>query len=215
MGIAYDKRWWVIARRRLPLACGGGFSAAQRCGATAIMACCFGLRRRLRDTEHDVYLYPAPPGGEVLLQYGGELRPELVYGGDSAAPTRAGAGEGIGTRQLDEVAPTFRCTPKEVGAECAICLETLAKGEEIRRLPRCGHTFRSECIRQWLTNSTVCPTCMQPALPEGHVVQPTASAASSSHSVETRVVRVHSYRRGRRVHLTPSGYATTLPHLRR
>lgn len=43
---------------------------------------------------------------------------------------------------------------------CAICLEELERGDEIRVLRRCMHVFHKECIDEWLPNrSVMCPIC--------------------------------------------------------
>lgn len=39
---------------------------------------------------------------------------------------------------------------------CAICLDTL--GNKTSTL-RCGHEFHANCLSQWTTNSSTCPTC--------------------------------------------------------
>jgi len=151
------------------------------------MACCFGRtrvrrRRRLSTTrsassssEHDVFLYPASSGnGEVLLQYGGTLRPELVYGNhlnalgletsSLANATSATGTNTIARKTLDQVAPPLHYNHKSLEAsklasdECSVCLEAFdVKSSIVRTLPRCGHVFHSHCISTWLENSQVCP----------------------------------------------------------
>lgn len=152
------------------------------------MACCFfGRRRRGRSdgSEHDVFLYPILSGsgqGEVLLQYGGTLRPELIYGGGDAAGTVRTSAHTmrparISRRQLDSVAPeyvvgggavsigrrgkrsrakTSQPPPPEPAGECTICLEGFAKGDKTRTL-RCKHAFHSDCILTWLHGAETCP----------------------------------------------------------
>jgi len=44
-------------------------------------------------------------------------------------------------------------------AECSICLHCLNPGDEIRRLPTCGHSFHRSCIDLWLLRSADCPLC--------------------------------------------------------
>ncbi|KAG5180175.1 hypothetical protein JKP88DRAFT_324955, partial [Tribonema minus] len=46
-----------------------------------------------------------------------------------------------------------------LGAECGVCMERYAAGEEARTLP-CGHAFHSkDCILPWLQQHGTCPTC--------------------------------------------------------
>ncbi|OWM77283.1 RING-H2 finger protein ATL39-like [Punica granatum] len=49
--------------------------------------------------------------------------------------------------------------------ECAVCLSVVEDGEEIRRLPRCKHTFHVSCIDMWLYSHSDCPLCRAPAVP--------------------------------------------------
>ncbi|KAJ4807195.1 RING-H2 finger protein ATL80 [Rhynchospora pubera] len=47
----------------------------------------------------------------------------------------------------------------EKQAECAICLMEFEEGDEIRKLPQCGHEFHVGCIDKWLRAQPSCPTC--------------------------------------------------------
>lgn len=121
-------------------------------------------------------------------QYGGDLRPELVYGGGegaagtvSAADAMAASAaasrrrERVSRRTLDAVAPETVLGPvrrrrravakqTEATGECAICLEDMEKGNRTRTMPRCAHAFHSDCILQWLANSPLCPGTFAPFL---------------------------------------------------
>lgn len=48
--------------------------------------------------------------------------------------------------------------PTDVEVICAICLEKLVPHSMVLDLG-CGHVFHHSCIIQWLTRSTLCPTC--------------------------------------------------------
>mmetsp|Transcript_60921 Transcript_60921/g.113049 ORF Transcript_60921/g.113049 Transcript_60921/m.113049 type:complete len:737 (-) Transcript_60921:114-2324(-) len=58
----------------------------------------------------------------------------------------------------------------EAHAKCAICLEDICNGQQLRPLPKCGHKFHSQCLDQWVSmkvamnQETRCPTCRRPAL---------------------------------------------------
>ncbi|KAJ4771812.1 RING-H2 finger A3B [Rhynchospora pubera] len=47
----------------------------------------------------------------------------------------------------------------EKQTECAICLMEFEEGDEIRKLPQCGHEFHVGCIDKWLRAQPSCPTC--------------------------------------------------------
>ncbi|KAJ1689141.1 hypothetical protein LUZ63_013296 [Rhynchospora breviuscula] len=47
----------------------------------------------------------------------------------------------------------------EKQAECAICLVEFEEGDEIRKLPQCGHEFHIGCVDKWLRAQPSCPTC--------------------------------------------------------
>ncbi|KAJ7528733.1 hypothetical protein O6H91_15G016500 [Diphasiastrum complanatum] len=43
--------------------------------------------------------------------------------------------------------------------ECAVCLTEFQDNENIRMLPKCGHSFHPDCIDMWLFSHTTCPLC--------------------------------------------------------
>jgi len=47
---------------------------------------------------------------------------------------------------------------------CSICLEVPEQGERLTTLP-CYHLFHTECIREWLLHSRLCPLCKTSAVP--------------------------------------------------
>ena len=42
---------------------------------------------------------------------------------------------------------------------CVICQDNLADLSELV-ITKCGHVFCHECLKQWITKSEKCPTCM-------------------------------------------------------
>lgn len=43
--------------------------------------------------------------------------------------------------------------------ECLICQEKYEDGDNLRRLPLCGHVFHSGCVDCWLLQKDCCPYC--------------------------------------------------------
>jgi len=94
---------------------------------------------------------PLVPHGED--EYTALLRlDEAVDGGRHACPARVLA-----------MLPTTTVGvggEKGVGADgsasCSICLEAMAAGQAVRRLP-CCHLFHADCIDKWLGVKGVCP----------------------------------------------------------
>lgn len=68
-----------------------------------------------------------------------------------------------------ESMPILKVTERDIQEcdECVICLEKLAIGEPMLRIP-CGHLFHDACARSWLKSSNQCPTCRY-ELPTGNV----------------------------------------------
>lgn len=58
---------------------------------------------------------------------------------------------------IEQIAPLDSMEAMEQET-CPICLDEL-KDVKYRRKTTCGHTFCSECIREWLHKKQVCPLC--------------------------------------------------------
>lgn len=43
--------------------------------------------------------------------------------------------------------------------ECSVCLSVYEEGEDVRKLPRCKHSFHAVCIDMWLYSHFDCPIC--------------------------------------------------------
>ncbi|XAR67116.1 hypothetical protein NMG60_11013552 [Bertholletia excelsa] len=57
---------------------------------------------------------------------------------------------------------------KAFDSECPICLSLFEEGEEVRKLPRCKHSFHASCIDMWLYSHYDCPVCratVEPPIP--------------------------------------------------
>ena len=53
-------------------------------------------------------------------------------------------------------------------SECPVCLSVYEEGEEVRKLPRCKHSFHALCIDMWLYSHFDCPICRTPVGPFCH-----------------------------------------------
>ncbi|XWS61470.1 hypothetical protein CRYUN_Cryun07bG0128300 [Craigia yunnanensis] len=60
-------------------------------------------------------------------------------------------------------------------AECAICLSEFVEGQGIQVLAKCKHGFHVQCIQQWLSSHSSCPTCRCSCLP------PSPSSEETTH----------------------------------
>ncbi|MBA0745475.1 hypothetical protein Gogos_008050 [Gossypium gossypioides] len=50
--------------------------------------------------------------------------------------------------------------------ECVVCLSKICKGEKLRSLPICHHSFHLDCIDSWLRVRPTCPLCRISVAPE-------------------------------------------------
>ncbi|KAJ8450051.1 hypothetical protein Cgig2_033245 [Carnegiea gigantea] len=48
---------------------------------------------------------------------------------------------------------------------CAVCLDSLTRGQRIRIMPRCKHCYHVECIDEWLESHCTCPICRSQVIP--------------------------------------------------
>ncbi|KAH7435015.1 hypothetical protein KP509_06G045100 [Ceratopteris richardii] len=67
-------------------------------------------------------------------------------------------------KAIIDALPTFiykvsQILPHETGMECAVCLSDFQEGDKGRRLPKCSHSFHSDCIDVWFLSHTTCPLC--------------------------------------------------------
>ncbi|XP_009360247.1 RING-H2 finger protein ATL79-like [Pyrus x bretschneideri] len=71
-----------------------------------------------------------------------------------------------------------------VEAECAICLSEFEEGEGIRVIGRCKHGFHAQCIQEWLSSHSSCPTCRRTCLPQSPSQSPPPPQPARDHSSE-------------------------------
>ncbi|GKB90604.1 RING-H2 finger protein ATL2-like protein [Tanacetum coccineum] len=53
----------------------------------------------------------------------------------------------------------YSSKPDTVAPECAVCLSEFETGETGRVLPKCKHSFHTECIDMWFHSNSTCPLC--------------------------------------------------------
>jgi len=47
----------------------------------------------------------------------------------------------------------------EDGPACSICMCGFEAGDEVARLPHCGHDFHKGCVATWIRSNNSCPVC--------------------------------------------------------
>uniref|UniRef100_A0A7C9D153 RING-type domain-containing protein n=1 Tax=Opuntia streptacantha TaxID=393608 RepID=A0A7C9D153_OPUST len=55
------------------------------------------------------------------------------------------------------------------GPLCAVCLDSLTRGQRIRIMPKCKHFYHLGCIDAWLESHCTCPICRTPVIPLTHI----------------------------------------------
>mmetsp|Transcript_47436 Transcript_47436/g.88764 ORF Transcript_47436/g.88764 Transcript_47436/m.88764 type:complete len:283 (+) Transcript_47436:39-887(+) len=61
--------------------------------------------------------------------------------------------------------PCSEWSPKDVPAECALCLDEYVPGDCVTRL-NCFHVFHTACLDPWLGKNATCPSCKLDLLSE-------------------------------------------------
>nr|GMD66356.1 RING-H2 finger protein ATL2-like [Ipomoea batatas] len=64
----------------------------------------------------------------------------------------------IGSLPVFEYSSKDRTEP----VECAVCLSEFEDNEKGRLLPKCNHSFHTQCIDMWFHSHTTCPLCRSP-----------------------------------------------------
>ncbi len=96
----------------------------------------------------------------LMKDTAGEARKEAAGRGEwfvVMVPQREGQALLERLRQAEAVTASLAVT--RVEKDCVICVEAFAEGEEVVRLPQCGHGFHALCLQRWLTLARTCPYC--------------------------------------------------------
>uniref|UniRef100_A0A0C9S202 TSA: Wollemia nobilis Ref_Wollemi_Transcript_22106_1180 transcribed RNA sequence n=1 Tax=Wollemia nobilis TaxID=56998 RepID=A0A0C9S202_9CONI len=86
---------------------------------------------------------------------------------DRAASPEIASSPAPAPRSVVEGIPmiTITCVHVVDDLRCAICKEAFEVGKNARQIPRCNHSYHSDCfdyILPWLSTSKCCPLCRQP-----------------------------------------------------
>lgn len=64
---------------------------------------------------------------------------------------------GLSWKSLSRL-PVSKCTEKQIGESCVVCLNEYDENSRCKRLP-CMHCFHPKCIDTWLRKKPHCPLC--------------------------------------------------------
>ncbi|KZV20332.1 hypothetical protein F511_42417 [Dorcoceras hygrometricum] len=88
-------------------------------------------------------------------------RSHIVLLADNRYPVSA-ADRGLEKAVLDSLPVYIHSFKTGIPSECAVCLSEFAEGEVVRHLPKCGHSFHTQCIDMWFHSHSTCPLCRSP-----------------------------------------------------
>ncbi len=60
--------------------------------------------------------------------------------------------------QLAAASSTY-AAPTRLDTPCAICQDTIAEGDQVRKLNHCDHFFHRSCVDTWFQRNVRCPVC--------------------------------------------------------
>lgn len=77
--------------------------------------------------------------------------------------------------QLAAASSTY-AAPTRLDTPCAICQDTIAEGDQVRKLNHCDHFFHRSCVDTWFQRNVRCPVCRHDI--RSRVVRATATTGS-------------------------------------
>ncbi|CAI0466893.1 unnamed protein product [Linum tenue] len=96
-------------------------------------------------------------------------RQNLVFYVDQAAASNPAQSRGLDAAVLKSLPVFVYSSAADTAApelmECAVCLSEFEEKEAGRTLPKCGHSFHTECIDMWFHSHSTCPLCRSPVEP--------------------------------------------------
>ncbi|KAF3452026.1 hypothetical protein FNV43_RR08122 [Rhamnella rubrinervis] len=96
-----------------------------------------------------------------------QRRTHLVFHVDPAAGAASTRGlDPSVLKSLPVFVYTSKANPETTPKECAVCLSEFEENETGRLLPKCNHSFHTDCIDMWFKSNSTCPLCRSPVEPD-------------------------------------------------
>ena len=90
--------------------------------------------------------------------------------------------------QIAAASSTY-AAPTRLDTPCAICQDTIAEGDQVRKLNHCDHFFHRSCVDTWFQRNVRCPVCrhdIRSRAVRASVVAPSTLAAPSTLTASTQ-----------------------------
>lgn len=110
-----------------------------------------------------------------------ELLDRFGPGTEGPAAATASAVRAVPRRRLtgEDVEALLCLDARSTERTCCVCLDDYGKGDVVKSLPACQHTFHAHCVDRWLLCRNACPVCrVGLALPETEGPPGPAAAAA-------------------------------------
>ncbi|XP_073304349.1 RING-H2 finger protein ATL64-like [Primulina huaijiensis] len=110
-------------------------------------------------------------------------RPQIVPMTDNRYAVSAGD-RGLEKAVLDSLPVYLHSSKTGIPSECAVCLSEFEENEVARHLPKCGHSFHTECIDMWFHSHSTCPLCRSPVEQVVNQLNPVLTVNGKSEDVK-------------------------------